>query len=53
MLRGNKSASPDLVGGSNGAECKIKYLASGSEEARGCDFEMTTYLDGLETATYP
>jgi hypothetical protein len=38
MLKGNKSASPDLVGGSSGAECKLKYTDIGCEEALGCDF---------------
>ena len=53
MLKGNKSASPDLVGGSSGAECKMMYTDIGFEEAQGCDFEMGTYIDGQGTTTYP
>jgi hypothetical protein len=53
MLKGNKSASPDLVGGSNGAECKMMYTDPGYEEALGCDFNMSTFLDGKGTATNP
>ena len=53
VLSSNKSSSPDLVGGSNGAECKMKYTDTGYEEALGCDFDMSTHLYGQGTDTYP
>ena len=53
MLSGNKSASPDLVGGNNGAECKMMYTDPGHEEALGCDFNMSTFLYGQGSTDYP
>jgi hypothetical protein len=57
LLNGNKSLSPDLVGGNNGAECKLMYTDAGYEEYKGCDFDAATALYGegfpVGTTNYP
>ena len=46
LLNGQKSSSPDLVGGSNGAECKMRYTDLGYGETLACDFDTASFLYG-------